>query len=295
MSYVDRPLIVLLISALASTASAEEPTPAGSEAPAPAKSDAPILAESEAPAPAESEASAPAESEASIVEEDRGAEASTPVTEQSSEVGELRWSVGAGIGMPSFADNIRELAVMLDVPVAIVAASRRPELQLLLERRASEKLHFMFQVSGDYTRHIEEDPEDYDFRDKTKITGTVIGGSVGLRYTTNPGGLVEVSVFGVGALSLASLHRKTENLSYGGAIVETDGSATTFGLGVGFALDRELLEGLFLRFSTLVFKATYTTGSGDYRDSDISFDYGTASRLLAGVELKPSIQLRMSF
>jgi hypothetical protein len=275
MSYVDRPLIVLLISALANTASAEELTPA----------------KSEAPAPAESEAPTPAESETPIVEEDRGAE----VSEQSSEAEELRWSAGAGIGMPSFADNIRELAVMLDVPVAIVAASRRPELQLLLERRASEKLHFMFQVSGDYTRHIEEDPEDYDFRDKTKITGTVIGGSVGLRYTTNPGGLVEVSVFGVGALSLASLHRKTESLSYGDTTVETDGSATTFGLGVGFALDRELLEGLFLRFSTLVFKATYTTGSGDYRDSDISFDYGTASRLLAGVELKPSIQLRMSF
>lgn len=279
MSYLDRPLFVLLISALASPATAQEPNPTESGAPTPAESEAPVTAEPEA----------------SIVEEDRGAETGAPISEQGSEAEELRWSAGAGVGMPSFADNIRELAVMLDVPVAIVAASRRPELQLLLERRASEKLHFMFQVSGDYTRHINEDPEDSDFRDKTTITGTVIGGSVGLRYTTNPGGLVEVSVFGVGALSLASLHEKTESLSYNDPDIESDGSATTFGLGVGFGLDRELIEGLFLRFSTLVFKATYTTGSGDYSDGYDSFAYGSTSRFLAGVELKPSIQLRMSF
>jgi hypothetical protein len=209
------------------------------------------------------------------------ASAVKPVPAVGEELPPRNWALAAGVGMPYFADNIRDLALLLSVPVAVVAASRRPELQLLVERRTSDKRFFIFQVSGDYARDSNDDTTD------SAWVGTA---SLGVRHLYNPGGVVEVSTFAVGALSYASLS-ETYNDS-----MSSEGSAWTIGGGLGFCLDRKLIDALYLRFSTLILKATYTSSSGETVDSfGDTASAGDSSRIIAGLDLKPSVQLRLEF
>ncbi|MEK7704613.1 MAG: hypothetical protein AAB426_06605 [Myxococcota bacterium] len=200
---------------------------------------------------------------------------------------DAHWSVAAGVGMPSFADNIRDLALLLDVPVSVIAAARRPELQLLVERRTGPNTFVLFQLAGDYARDSDETTTDKAY---------VVTGSVGFRALYNPGAVVEVSSYGVVAFSAASLSEEYDD-GYGyGVSDSTEGSSWTGGVGAGLALDRKLLDGLYLRFSTLVLKATYTSSSGQFSTADgYSETFPDSTRVVVGLDLKPSIHLRMEF
>lgn len=197
-----------------------------------------------------------------------------------------RWSFAVGVGMSSFADNLRDLLLVLDAPAVVLATANRPEMQLMVERHGKKNASFLLQLGADYAR---------DASGNTSDSAWSAAASLGVRNVVNPGGTVEVSPFAVTGFSYAGLSQAVDRSYYDGPYDGVErGSAWTVGAGFGFCLDRKLIDALYLRFSTLILRAAYTTAEGDRVDATGRIYGGSeSSSITAGFALRPSLQLRL--
>jgi len=187
------------------------------------------------------------------------------------------WSIGAGFSIPGLTySSVGYVGGLSAVTVA-------PSTSMALERRLSDTLWLTMGFSGSVSTLDDQASLDNGATIVTDTLSTEV--ALGLRYLFNPRGAVELSVFG--GLSLA----------YGDSTWKSDSEDWTnrtlsYGLVAGLALERRLMDNLYLRFQT-------TMGNVFYSSVETKID-GTAgttntSQFRGGIALSPGIQLRLTF
>ena len=199
---------------------------------------------------------------------------------------EATWSIGAGIGGYSsyyvyYMGN--NYSALPETPSSVI----------FVERRVSPRWWVVAGLEGTYSHTGNQDAIIAGAM--PKVTSHSMMGTAGVRYVFNPGGAVELSLYGAASLYYLTIDgedssaadpddtRSTHN-GYKGAI----GS-------VGLAVERKLMKNLYLRLSTTLASIRYSTST--YEETSVSG--ATAGHTFSiwdgGINFKPSLQLRLTF
>jgi hypothetical protein len=128
-----------------------------------------------------------------------------------------------------------------------------------------------------------------------------VGVAAGVRWILNPGGFVEVSLYSVfgGSWVFGKSESKPNP-----PVNTSDTYGYDIGLGVGFAVEKKLLDNLYLRFETLVGrfgyqydKQTVSTTLIDLVTNEPVIDktHDHDKSIYALLAFSPAIELRMAF
>lgn len=230
--------------------------------------------------------------------------------------GEPRWSLGGGVGLASWGGGteLYGTAVASGISGGTGASLlypllySYPEPRLFLEYQLLEQLALLAQARASFG-YLRRDNYPAGFLAPEARYDYGAGVAAGARYIMNPGGLVELSF--LGALSADYLGRREvyiiESFTSAGAAEETKTVAYSnlvdVGLQVGLALERELIEGVWLRLQSSLVRAALNFG---LVESEVTGPNGDTTTTAAderpwqlgadvGVALSPSLELRMQF
>ncbi len=186
-----------------------------------------------------------------------------------------RWSLGAGISTTYI------YLYGSGTPGGLLGGSG-PSGYASLERRLSDASWLVLGLVGTISEREQDSPGGGE---KSRQEYRRLALDLGLRrVVTRPGAVVDFSV-------LATVQGGYyEQLRTGSALTEQEDSALYVGGDVGFAVDRELTEGLSVRVATSVAGVTWqkirTKVSGETLDGH---------ELAANVFLAPRLELRLAF
>lgn len=203
------------------------------------------------------------------------------------------WSVGAGIGY-SFTPSWGATA---SAGMAGRSSVQSPFGAVLLEKQLSRNLALLFDVYGGFA--------DYDNDIGEDVWGSLIdqsyhaGASAGIRWIFNPGGIVEISgIISASGLFSGSKSENIDSVQEGDAeserlILKGEDINYSVGLELGLALERKLLDNLYLRFQSSLLGGYW--GVTDSTEETIDGpDEEFRRRLVSiGLAFTPMIQLRM--
>lgn len=210
------------------------------------------------------------------------AEALDPVPVQR---GEPLWSMGAGIGWGSILSGGLGSANVISTPGGLTFLVRAPGVGASVERRLGPGTWLALGVYGrTESRSIDGQPPSY--AQETDLTEGAV--TLGLRQVlTSPGAPMAISVLVLGEAGGA---RSATRLA--GDNGDRDASrVAAVGAGVGVAVERELLDGLSVRLSTSVARASWWRARIDPSGGPAQHADGFS----AGVQLAPSLELRLAF
>jgi len=195
------------------------------------------------------------------------------------------WSLGAGIALGGPSAGIG------------VPTGSDPSLSLMLERRLTRPLWLMAKAIAGYST---TDQAGATFGTTTELppihgTTALVGGALGVRYVFTPDAPFQFSTFTtVGASHQGSGYApKGKTPGFEGA--KYDASNNTVAAQLGIAIDRELIEGLGLRLSTIVGYAGWSKATQEVDLGPGEPKKQESEGFLGGVTLAPSIELRFSF
>lgn len=202
------------------------------------------------------------------------------------------WNMGAGLGFTyswglstavSGLSSLNARSVML------------PSATLVIERRVGDRTFITFQGAVSYSTN------QSDIAPEIATQYLDVNGQVGVRRVLNPGGLVEVSWFASGRAGWAtnSIRAPTAVVDPSTGQMTTELASTsnrTFGVGAvaGLALERELIEGLALRFSSSVVGVGYSLGGTSTSRSSVSTT-GESHGFDVGLRFSPALEVRYAF
>lgn len=202
------------------------------------------------------------------------------------------WQVGTGIG---FNYTIGLAGIGSQVPVTSLAGlAGPPSVTVLVERRLGERTFLSFQGGLGYSVSQSE---------TTAASGKFLSvqGQLGVRRVLNPGSLIEVSCFGNASVAWVSGVSRQP-----GAAIDpntgmstsdlTDLSTHTLNLNAfaGLTFERELVDGLALRFSSSVLGLGYALGG----TSTVNPFVNTSTEshgFNVGLHFSPTLELRYRF
>lgn len=188
------------------------------------------------------------------------------------------WTIGAGIDFAGPSIGGASGAAGLGYAGPLLPSTTA---SLLIERRIAHPLWLIGRLRGGYDRTVHED-NGYVGRAES-LSGE---GAIGLRVVFTPDDPFQFSTFGL--LGVGYARSRYEPSTVGEA------RAWNAGLDLGFALDRELIEGLGLRLGVVVGEVGYASARTSYFDGLTTRD-GESSTWSAALSLSPSIELRYSF
>ncbi len=151
---------------------------------------------------------------------------------------------------------------------------------LLLERRIAHPLWLIGRVSGAYDSTV------WDDGDSGRLESMVLEGAIGLRLVFTPDEPFQFSTFGL----LGGGYARQESGPPGARA-----RAWRAGLDLGFAVDREIIEGLGARLGVIVGEVAYTSTRFSYVDAMATYDTNSSTSWSAALSLSPSLELRYSF
>jgi hypothetical protein len=205
------------------------------------------------------------------------------------------WSVGAGIGWSVYGDDYAISRSRQNI-------IRSPSGVMLVERRLGKRLSLVFDLSAVYENFDEDqaDPNDSGLRTLNSIENLFQGdASLGARWVFNPGGVVELSGI-VAAVGLVELQQgdtldiiQNENDQTEYVYLDFETITYSMGLALGLALEKKLLDNLFLRFESRFIKGYYglSTTTSELQDgSDDTHEFKVFNTELV---FTPTIQLRL--
>lgn len=202
------------------------------------------------------------------------------------------WNIGAGISFPlgglSFA-GVPTLAGSL--PSSVPESSALPRLTILIERRLSDRMFLTFNAGATYGANQSETFSALSSR-RFSLKATA-----GVRGVLNPGGVIEVSLFGNAGVAYTNYEYRTllQTFDSMGMTVQTPqaqrGNGYTVGGAAGLTLERELISGLALRLSTSVLGFSFSGASTRVTVQDITNTNETRGGDV-GLRFSPAIELR---
>ncbi|MBU1240285.1 hypothetical protein KKF84_18175 [Myxococcota bacterium] len=187
------------------------------------------------------------------------------------------WSIGAGFLSSGYS------YALAGYMGGLSSYASTPTSSMTLERRLSDNLWLTMGLSSSFS--VVDDEADINAGYTITTQSFVTEVAIGFRYIFNPRGAVEISAFG--GLSFV----------YGTQTQETDTEEWTSrslapGLVVGLALERCLLDNLYLRLHTTIGSVYYSTVKSEEKDSGATADM---NQIRGGISLNPGIQLRLTF
>ncbi len=214
------------------------------------------------------------------------------------------WSIGAGVGFgyyrlpySSFGASAGQTGLTGLAGGVSGINVFSPFGVLLVERQLTKHLCLLFDVAGSYTTWDSDNSDPIvEYRSSKSA---LVNATIGLRWIFNPSGIVEVSgIMSVGALwNYDNVEQQVASTDEYGELEylkeDSHGHLYSGGLEFGLALERKLLDNLFLRFQSSVVCAYY--GQGNYTTSVPEGSTGTqtSKRFDIALAFSPMIQLRL--
>ncbi|MBW1807396.1 MAG: hypothetical protein JRJ87_04320 [Deltaproteobacteria bacterium] len=209
------------------------------------------------------------------------------------------WSVGAGIGFGNVYSQTTGTYyglvtdTMCDgfgcVPLQpVLTDGDSTHGQIFVERRLSERSSILMKLTITYS---EWDSNRYSTSKEGWRKG--IGTHLGYRRIFNPGGWIE---FSVSMLIGGDWYWDDWSYSASGlSSQEFKHYLYVIGVGIGVALEKELLKNFYLRFESLLLSFSYTRVEArvDYLGVEEMYEHG--NKIGGGLTLNPSVQLRLAF
>ena len=199
------------------------------------------------------------------------------------------WSIGAGVGVDLMSRMSGDAMYLSSLYRKV------PTAGLVLERRLSKDIFFLFDVKGGYSKYkYNENTHDTYGNNPEKHWNIDV--AAGARYVFNQGRLVELSgFFLVGfqkTTTLTNERRRNNDEDSAERYLFYDASHRSVGSGItiGFALERELIERLVLRFESSVAQLRWS----NFRQDSDAPDDGAAegTELSFGLAIVPMLALR---
>jgi hypothetical protein len=192
---------------------------------------------------------------------------------------EPRWSVGAGLALSTTTVASTPASSLSSGGASILAAAPavQPVLGLFLELRLARSTWLVTQAQASYLTGSSSG------RDSEQ---GVLAVNAGVRQVFNPGGRIEVSGFVVAGVAYGTT--SATGVTLGEVNSKTSASVTSEGLSAGLALERELVDALYLRLSSGIVAASYyeLSSSASTRKTD---------GLSLGLRFTPGIEVRYQF
>lgn len=191
-----------------------------------------------------------------------------------------QWSFGGGVAYIIFSGGALALYSSDTLNVPSASAS--------LERRLSDRTWVIAGLNGSVQRDRMDVPAGswgYTRNDARLLS--VVGGV--RRVLARPGAKVEFSLVALGEAGVGDADRR--EISYSATSVSTDLTSWFVGANAGFALDRELGDGLSFRIASPLVGASYEWSMVDRAGEPRQL--GSAFRVYA--YLAPRLELRLAF
>ncbi len=170
-----------------------------------------------------------------------------------------------------------------------------PAATLTLERRVGDRTFVTFEGSLAFGTNQNDTAREFSNQ------AFAVNGQLGVRRVLNPGGLIEVSWFasGRGGWSSTTNRQPTTAVDPSTGLVAstvslTNNRAFSVGAVAGLALERELIEGLALRFSSSIVGVGYSQGSLSVNNDFVNATYATRG-VDIGLRFSPSLEVRFAF
>jgi hypothetical protein len=205
--------------------------------------------------------------------------ASPASTQPSTAAPTPQWSFGGGISY-----------VIYSGPVSLATASALfvPAASASLEHRLSDRTWLVAGVFGSVQRYRADFPTGSAGTTRDDARTLSLTGGV-RRVLTRPGAIVQVSLVALGEAAIGDGERNYVN--YSGPSVATDATSWSVGANAGFALDRELTDGVSLRVASPLLGASYHWTMVD----QVGAPRRQGSGFYVNALLAPRLELRMAF
>lgn len=194
------------------------------------------------------------------------------------------WSLGAGLGYCVY--DWMPLGSFGGLGISIAPAL---QVHMLAERHLTRGLWLMLAANASYAGG---EHENASFNGGSAMRNAykqqMYGGTVGLRYQFDLGGIVELSPY----LMVGGAYVKSET-GYGDIVQTYDGGVLRARLGV--MAERELVRGFSIRLGTSLVEARYVDLRGVSQQPNAEPQMIAARTGSIGLSIEPSIELRMRF
>ncbi len=218
------------------------------------------------------------------------------------------WSIGAGIGFGAYYyptyGGIGTPGPASEGSQGLGAAGglggyvgdnwySSPNAHVMVEWQFADSLALLFQGGVSYSDN-DSSGGNYEYYN--------VGVSIlaGLRWILNPGGAVEVSTYGAfsgswsfGFSDIESDFEPPENLE--SWVVKNRSISYSLGFHIGLALERKLLDNLYLRLESSLVRVAYGYGENKQTFSDEERSTSNSKSFSTGLAFSPAIQLRLAF
>lgn len=209
------------------------------------------------------------------------------------------WTVGAGLGFTwspvTGLSSLSSLSGLGALSSLGLMGTVQPSVSALIERRLSARTFLLFQLSGGYGSWQSTTDADSSSRQFS------VDGQLGVRHVFNPHGLIEVSWYGSARAGYQSIEAqlRTQSLDPSTGMLSPDllalrGRSFSVGAATGLVLERELVEGLALRFSSSVLGLSFSSSSSETVGNFAVQPNGGRS-FDVGLRFSPTLELRYAF